>query len=143
MNVRTFAVVLCLILIIPPGFYLLFDRRPATNTMMTVEPAVIQPGEDAKVISVVDVLRMHCRGQVYPEVEIMGFPIINLPMQHVAIHDKPGLYGPYRYVFRVPDDAPRGATGIFRRRTDRWCNPIQEALWPMHEVHEAKFQISP
>jgi hypothetical protein len=43
----------------------------------------------------------------------------------------------------VPKDAPRGAYAIFRRRTDRWCNPIQEVFWPMHEIHEVKFQISP
>jgi hypothetical protein len=130
----------CLIFAVPA--YLLLDRSPAVETVIHMEPDVVHPGQNAEAVWTVKTLRPHCRGRVHramvdSQKRVFGFESVD-----AVIHAPVGDVRTFHFGWVIPLGMSPGPA-ILRRNTDRWCNPLQQWLWPMQEIHEAKFTVEP
>ncbi len=120
--------------------YLLLDRRAAGETVMWMEPDVVRPGQASDAVWSYKAYRNGCRGLVHRvHIDSQGHHF-DYDAIDAAIHGPIGVTELHRFEWVIPGMAPGPA--IFRRQTDRWCNWLQR-LWPMQEVHEAKYTVLP
>lgn len=120
--------------------YLLLDRSPAVETTIRMEPDHVVPGQKAEAVWTVKVLRPHCRGLVHRTMIDSQNRIFAFSSISSVIHGEVGTEDTYRYDWIIPMGMSPGKA-VFRRNTERWCNPLQRWLWPMQEVHEAHFTV--
>lgn len=117
------------ICVITPPIILLADRRPVVAvTELHVEPPTLIPGEPAYLRWHGRTLRSECGGIVRRQI-IDGAGIIHdfAPVEVVMRSDDGGYYS---RGFVVPMNAAPG-NGFVRTRAIRWCNVLQENIWPM------------
>jgi hypothetical protein len=122
--------------------YLLLDRSPAVETVIHMVPDAVVPGQKFEAVWSVKVLRPHCRGLVHRVMVDSQGQIFAFASIAAVIHGEVGTTDTYRSDWIVPMGMSLGPA-IFRRNTERWCNPLQKWLWPMQEVHEAEFMVIP
>jgi hypothetical protein len=121
--------------------YMLLDRSPAVETVIHLEPQFVFPGQRAEAVWTVKVLRPNCYGYVHRKMIDSGRQEFGFSSVDSVIHGAVGSIGLYRYDWTIPSGMSPGPA-VLRRNTERWCNPLQRWLWPMHEVHEAKFEVT-
>jgi len=145
MGLRTLALWLYLLLTVPIVLFLLFDRGAAIETTnFHFNPDVLRPGAKTRAAWTVKTLRDpdQCRGLVHRSLidsqgQVFAFSTID-----AVIHGSIGEVHTYYYPWTIPTGLAPGPA-IFRRNVDRWCNPLQRWVWPMHEVHETTFTVLP
>lgn len=120
--------------------YLLLDRSAAVETVVHLEPDHVTPGQMVEVVWSVKVLRAGCMGLVHRQVVDSQNRIFAFASVGAVIHGKVGTTDTYRYDWTIPMGMQPGLA-VFRRNTERWCNPLQHYFWPMQEVHEATFTV--
>lgn len=128
------------LLIFATPIYFLLDRLPAVETVIHFEPDRVFPGQHVQVVWTVKVLRSHCHGRVHRSMIDSQGHIFAFESIAAVIHGVVGTIDTYYYEWSIPVGISPGPA-IFRRNTERWCNPLQQWLWPMHEVHEAMFTV--
>lgn len=130
----------CLVFSYPA--FLLGDRSPAVETVMHLEPDVVQPGQMVDVVWTVRTLRAHCRGRVHRAMIDSQKRVFAFESIDAVIHAPVGDSRTFHFGWMIPLGMSDGPA-LLRRNTDRWCNPLQQWLWPMQEVHEAAFTVLP
>jgi hypothetical protein len=120
--------------------YFLLDRSPAVETVIHMAPDKVVPGQHFEAVWSVKVLRPHCRGMVHRVIIDSQRQVFAFASVAAVIHGDVGTVDIYRSDWIVPMGMSSGPA-IFRRNTERWCNPLQKWLWPMQEVHEAEFTV--
>jgi hypothetical protein len=120
--------------------YLLLDRSSAVETEIHFDPDHVLPGQQVQVVWSVKVLRPQCRGLVHRSMIDSQGRIFAFDSIASVIHGEVGTTDTYYYGWSIPIGISPGPA-VFRRNTERWCNPLQQWLWPMQEVHEAKFTV--
>jgi hypothetical protein len=138
LSLRVFFVLGLLVFATP--VYFLLDRSPAVETEIHFEPDHVVPGQHAQAVWTVKVLRPHCRGLVHRSMIDSQGHIFAFEAVASVIHGDVGTTDTYYYGWTIPIGMSSGPA-LFRRNTERWCNPLQRWLWPMQEVHEAKFTV--
>ena len=112
---------------------LLLDRRPVVMAISVNFPdAKVQVGGIARVVWVVEERRHGCAGRIYPlwvdaEGTVFDEPPDTVPARYDPVHRM--TFSRWR---KVPDGmAPGMAT--FSPKAVRWCNFIQEYIWPIED----------
>jgi len=129
--------------------WMLLDRSPAVETVIHLVPDHVVAGQKAEAVWSVTVLRSGwfiggggCRGLVHRAMIDSQRQIFAFSSIAAVVHGDVGTTDTYRYDWTIPMGMAPGPA-IFRRNTERWCNPLQKWIWPMQEVHEARFTVLP
>jgi hypothetical protein len=120
---------------------MLWDRSPAGETHLWIDPPVVAPGQHFQAVWTYHVLRPNCVGRVHPVLEDSAHQVFAFASVDSVVHGPVGTTGTYHSNWRAPNGIAPGPVTM-RRYTDRGCNPLQFWLWPMKEVHEAKFTVA-
>ncbi len=141
-SIRMLSMWLYLLLTIPIILYLLMDRRPAVETTdFHLEPAVVRPGQKVEAVWTVKSLRANCRGIVHRRMIDSQRQVFAFSSTYAVLHGDAGTTSTYRTVWTIPMGISPGSA-ILQRNTERWCNPLQQWIWPMQEQYEAKFTVA-
>jgi hypothetical protein len=127
--------------------FLLLDRSPAVETVIHLEPNVVHPGQSVEVVWTVKTLRENwvgenCCGRVYRMMFDSQKRVFAFESTLSVTHAPVGETRTYHIDWTIPMGMLPGPATL-RRNVDRWCNPLQQWLWPMQEVHEAAFTVLP
>lgn len=129
-------------LIVVPPTYQVFNRSPAVQTDLWMEPSDVRAGDQSDAVWIVHVLRAGCRGRVQrthidSEGNRFEFGTID-----AVLHGPVGTTDQHRYTWTIPAKMKPGQA-VFRRVTERGCGLWQWLIWPMQEVHEAHYTVLP
>lgn len=123
---------------------LLFDRRQAVETLtIRFVSAPVVAGKPVMVQWTVIERRHGCAGKVYPIWIDSSGTVFDAKVDIVPFRD---VKGDDPQTFRRPRIVPIGlmpGDATFAPWAERWCNPVQEWLWPMRdELPKVKFTVS-
>ncbi len=142
-SIRILSMWLYFALTIPIVLYLLLDRRPAVETTnFHLEPAVVTPGQKVEAVWTVRSLRENCRGIVHRRMIDSQHQVFAFSSTYAVLHGTVETTSTYRTAWTIPMGISAGPA-ILQRNTERWCNPLQQWVWPMQEQYEATFMVLP
>jgi hypothetical protein len=120
------------------------DRRPVVEqTDFHVDPSAVRPGQRVDAVWTDKTLRARCNGVVFPRIVGMKdgqLQTFGAPPRPPVGHNVVGKTETFRTVWKIPE-LDHGSSGYFDKRTNRWCNIVQEWLWPMKEETWAPFTV--
>lgn len=127
------------VFIVPVG--MLFSRgRAVETTDFHMAPSIVMAGQKIEAVWTDIPLRAGCHGIVHRRF-INGTDVWVFPPVYAVNHGPVGKAETFHTMWTVPNMAP--GEGVFQKTINRWCNPVQQWLWPMREVQEARFVVVP
>jgi hypothetical protein len=105
-----------------------------------VVPNVVAPGAVVEVVYTAKDKR-RCHGDVHRWLLDKDNRLYALPTVEV-FYNYEGLPPSFEFVrdIVIPPSMPDGPA-TYHAETDRWCNTLQQAFWPIHDTNEAKFTV--
>lgn len=130
----------CLIII--PPVYQISDRRPAIETVVWMEPDEVHAGGQSDAVWTNKILRSGCRGRIHrthidSEGNRFEFEVVD-----AVLHGAAGTMEKHRFTWTIPAKMKPGPA-VMQRITERGCGLWQWWIWPMLELHEAKYTVLP
>jgi hypothetical protein len=122
--------------------YLICHRSPPIKvTDFHLMPEVVRPGQRVEAVWTVESLREGCSGTVQRRMidnENQVFAFIPVP---TVRHGPVGKVETFRTPWMIPIGIANGPA-VLQRHIERWCNFLQEMLWPMQEDYETRFTVN-
>ena len=117
------------------------DRyHPRIILEVRVSPQIVQPGQVVEVVYTAKDKR-RCHGEVHRWIVDKDSRLYALPEVPV-FYNYEGLPPSFDFVrdIIIPPSIPDGPA-VYHAETDRWCNALQRAFWPIHDANDAKFTV--
>lgn len=125
------------VFVVPVG--MLLARDPAVETTnFHMSPSIVMARGRADAVWTDKPLRAGCHGIVHRRF-ISGKDVWVFPPVRAVNHGPVGEAQTFHTMWTIPDMPP--GEGVFQKTVRRWCNHVQEWLWPMEEVQEARFSV--
>lgn len=128
------ASIVSLCFILPPMVMLLDRRDPIILTHGEINPPTVENGMKATVKWYFKEYREHCDGEFTPLVRDSSKRMFYYARQPVVFPFTTSESKEFfTKQFTLPSEMAAGEA-MYAVVADRWCNPLQRALWPIHSV---------